>query len=331
MIVKSFELKKISKNTKIFLIYGENEGLKKEIRTEITKQFQGKEVNYDENEIIKNFEEFANLIKNHSLFDDKKIITVNRCSEKISDIIFKIIDHKIDDVIIINSGILEKKSKLRNFFEKSKEFVIIPTYKDEYQSLIRIARDFFFKNNINISQETINLLVSRCNGDRGYLKLELNKISNYITDKRSVSLKEIYTLTNLSENYAATELVDSSLAKNFQKTCSILNESNYSQEDAFLILRIFLHKSKRILTILDKINDGKNIDSAIQEHKPAIFWKDKPIIKKQIELWNYDKIQEIISKINSLEIMIKKNSSLSIILLKDFIYEIINIKPNNSF
>ena len=331
MIVKSFELKKISKNSKIFLIYGENEGLKKEIRTEITKQFQGKEVNYDENEIIKNFEEFANLIKNHSLFDDKKIITVNRCSEKISDIIFKIIDHKIDDVIIINSGILEKKSKLRNFFEKSNEFVIIPTYKDEYLSLMRIARDFFFQKKINISQETINLLVSRCNGDRGYLKLELDKISNYMVDKKSISLKEIFTLTNLSENYTAAELVDSSLAKNFQKTCSILNESNYSKEDTFLILRIFLQKSKRILSILDKMNDGKNLDSAIQEHKPPIFWKDKPIVKQQIQLWTCGKIQKIISKINSLEIMIKKNNSLSIILLKDFIYEVVNIRTNNSF
>jgi len=331
MIVKSFELKKVSLDNKIFLIYGENDGLKKEIRTEISKQFQGKEVNYDENEIIKNFDEFANLIKNHSLFDDKKIITINRCTEKISEIIFKIINYKIDDVIIIETGILEKKSKLRSFFEKSKEFVIIPTYKDEYQSLVRIARDFFLKNKINISQETINLLVSRCNGDRGYLKLELNKISNYITDKKNISLKEIYTLTNLSENYTAAELVDSSLAKNFQKTCSILDEGNYSQEDAFLILRIFLQKSKRILSILDKINDGKNIDNAIQEHRPPIFWKDKPIIKKQIQLWKYDKIQEIISKINSLEIMIKKNNSLSIILLKDFIYEIVNIRPNNSF
>ncbi len=331
MIVKSFEIKKISLDSKIFLIYGENDGLKKEIRTEITKQFQGKVVNYDEGDIVKNFEEFTNLIKNHSLFEDKKIITINRCTEKISEIIFEIIDHNVDDVIFINSGILEKKSKLRIFFEKSNEFVIIPTYKDEHISLIRITRDFFLKNKISISQETVNLLVNRCNGDRGYLRLELDKIYNYLLDKKSISLKEIYTLTNLSENYTAAEIVDSSLAKNFQKTCSILNESNYSQEDAFLILRIFLQKCKRILSILDMMNAGKNLDSAIQEHKPPIFWKDKPIIKQQIQLWTYEKIQKIISQINSLEVMIKKNNSLSIILLKDFIYEVINIRPNNSF
>ncbi len=331
MIIKFFELKKINKDNKIFLIYGDNDGLKKEIRDEITKQFQGKEINYDESEIFKNFNEFLNLIKNHSLFDDKKIITIRRSTEKILEIILGITDNKVADVIIIDTGILEKKSKLRNFFEKSKEFVIIPTYKDDYQSLLRIARDFFLKKKINISQETINLLVSRCNGDRGYLKLELSKISNYLIGRKNISLKEIYTLTNLSENYTATELVDSSLGKNYEKTCRILNESYYSQEDTFLILRIFLQKSKRILSMLETINNGKNIDIAIQEHKPPIFWKDKPIIKHQIQLWRYDNVQLIISKINSLEIMIKKNNSLGMILLKDFIYDVINIKPNNSF
>ena len=331
MIIKFFELKKINKDNKIFLIYGDNDGLKKEIRDEITKQFQGKEINYDESEIFKNFNEFLNLIKNHSLFDDKKIITIRRSTEKILEIILGITDNKVADVIIIDTGILEKKSKLRNFFEKSKEFVIIPTYKDDYQSLLGIARDFFLKKKINISQETINLLVSRCNGDRGYLKLELSKISNYLIGRKNISLKEIYTLTNLSENYTATELVDSSLGKNYEKTCRILNESYYSQEDTFLILRIFLQKSKRILSMLETINNGKNIDIAIQEHKPPIFWKDKPIIKHQIQLWRYDNVQLIISKINSLEIMIKKNNSLGMILLKDFIYDVINIKPNNSF
>ena len=331
MIIKFFELKKINKDNKIFLIYGDNDGLKKEIRDEITKQFQGKEINYDESEIFKNFNEFLNLIKNHSLFDDKKIITIRRSTEKILEVILGITDNKVADVIIIDTGILEKKSKLRNFFEKSKEFVIIPTYKDDYQSLLGIARDFFLKKKINISQETINLLVSRCNGDRGYLKLELSKISNYLIGRKNISLKEIYTLTNLSENYTATELVDSSLGKNYEKTCRILNESYYSQEDTFLILRIFLQKSKRILSMLETINNGKNIDIAIQEHKPPIFWKDKPIIKHQIQLWRYDNVQLIISKINSLEIMIKKNNSLGIILLKDFIYDVINIKPNNSF
>ena len=331
MIIKSYELKKISNKNNVILIYGENEGLKKEISTKIKNQFSGKEINYEENDVLKNLDEFRNLIKNHSLFDDKKVITIRRCTEKIYQIIFEIVDYNMEDLIIIDCGTLDKRSKLRNFFEKSKKAVIIPTYKDDYQSLINISRDFFSQNKISISQETLSLLVSRCNGDRGYLKLELEKISNYMTEKKNISLEEIYKLTNLYENYSATELVDSSLLKNAKKTCNILNESNYSQDDTFLIIRILLQKSKRILSLINEINTGKNIDNALQEHRPPIFWKDKPVLKQQIKMWNYDKIKDLISKINSLEILIKKNNSLSVILLKDFIYEIMDKEANNSF
>ena len=331
MIIKSYELKKISNKNNIILIYGENEGLKKEISTKIKNQFSGKEINYEENDVLKNLDEFRNLIKNHSLFDDKKVVTIRRCTEKIYQIIFEIVDYNMEDLIIIDCGTLDKRSKLRNFFEKSKKAVIIPTYKDDYQSLINISRDFFSQNKISISQETLSLLVSRCNGDRGFLKLELEKISNYMTEKKNISLEEIYKLTNLYENYSATELVDSSLLKNVKKTRNILNESNYSQDDTFLIIRILLQKSKRILSLINEINTGKNIDNALQEHRPPIFWKDKPVLKQQIKMWNYDRIKDLISKINSLEILIKKNNSLSVILLKDFIYEIMDKKANNSF
>ena len=56
---------------------------------------------------------------------------------------FRIMRKIKDDLIIINCGILEKKSKLRNLFEKSKNAVIIPTYKDNSQSLINIAKKIF--------------------------------------------------------------------------------------------------------------------------------------------------------------------------------------------
>ena len=149
---------------------------------------------------------------------------------------------------------------------------------------------FFLERKISISFETLSLLVNRCSGDRGYLKQELDKISNYLNNKKSISLKEIATLTNLSENYAASELVDASLCKNVKKTQEILNENRYSQEDSFLILRIFLNKNKKILNLKEIINNEKDIEKVISACKPPIFWKDKPVIKKQLQLWSYEAI-----------------------------------------
>ena len=250
MIIKSFEIDKnnISK-FKLFVIYGENEGLKKEIISKIKKKYVGKEIMYEEEQILKNKDAFFSEIKNKSLFEEKKIFIVERCSEKISETVVEIEQNYLDDLIILNCGILEKKSKLRNFIEKSDFAAIIPTYKDNSQSLINIAKDFFLKKKFSVSYETLNLLVNRCNGDRGYLKNELEKISNYLFDKKVLSMKEISTLTNLAENYSASELVDASLSKNLKKTQEILNENNYAHEDTFFILRVFLQKAKKILNL----------------------------------------------------------------------------------
>ena len=146
MIIKSFEIDKsnISK-FKLFVVYGENEGLKKEIISKIKEKYVGKEMMYEEEQILKNKDAFFSEIKNKSLFEEKKILIVERCSEKISETVLELEQNYLDDLIILNCGILEKKSKLRNFIEKSDFAAIIPTYKDNSQSLINICKDFFLK------------------------------------------------------------------------------------------------------------------------------------------------------------------------------------------
>ena len=218
MIIKSFELdRKDFSKFKLFVIYGENEGLKKEIISKIKKNHNNKEIIYEEEQILKNKDIFFSEIKNKSLFEGNKTFIVERCSGKISETIIDLDQNYLDDIIILNCGILDKKSKLRNFFEKSDNAIIIPTYKDNSQSLLNIAKDFFLKKKISISYETLNLLINRCNGDRGYLKNELEKVSSYLYGKKVLSMKEISTLTNLAENYSATELVDATLSKNSKK------------------------------------------------------------------------------------------------------------------
>ena len=326
MIVKSFEIskKKFDKQN-FFLIYGENEGLKKEIIQNLKKNFSWNVENYDETQIILNKELFYEKIFNQSLFEKEKIVVVNRCSEKIYEVIENILEKKIlDTKIIFNANILEKKSKLRNLFEKDEKLIIIPTYKDTSISLLEIARKFFYNYKISISQEAINLLVSRCNGDRGYLRTEIDKILIYMHGKNNINLEEIYKLTNLSENFSINELVDTSLSKNFQKTSEIINESNYKLEDGIIILRTYLQRAKRLLNIYEKQNNSTNWDSLINDHKPPIFWKDKPIIKKQLENWSKSKIKDLIDNINKTEIYLKKSSSASLLLVFNLIYEASN-------
>ena len=326
MIIKTFELalKKFDRQN-YFLVYGENEGLKNEVIKNLKKNLDGNSENYDESQILTDKEFFYEKIFNQSLFEKEKILVVSRCSEKIYEVIENILEKNISDTkIILNANVLEKKSKLRNLFEKSKNLIIIPTYRDTSQGLLEIAKKFFNNYKISISQEAINLLVSRCNGDRGHLKSELDKVLIYMHGKKNISLEEIYKLTNLSENFSINELVDSSLSKNYQKTSEIINESNYKLDDGMIILRTFLQRAKRLLNIYEKQDNNVNFDSLINDYKPPIFWKDKPIVKKQLENWSKSKIKDLINNINKTEAYLKKNSSISLMLVFNFIYETSN-------
>ena len=323
MIIKTFEIAKNKFDKQnFFLVYGENEGLKNEVVENLKKNFNGNIENYDESQILADKVFFYEKIFNQSLFEKEKILVVNRCSEKIYEVVENILEKGISDTkIILKANILEKKSKLRSLFEKDKNLIIVPTYKDTSLGLLEIARKFFYNYKISISQEAINLLVSRCNGDRGHLKSELDKVLIYMHDKKNINLEEIYKLTNLSENFSINELVDNSLSKNYQKTSEIISESNYKLEDGMIILRTFLQRAKRLLNIYEKQDNNVNFDSLINDYKPPIFWKDKPIVKKQLENWSKSKIKDLINNINKTETYLKKNSSIGLMLVFNFIYE----------
>ena len=324
MIIKSFELEKIDLNNKqFFLLYGENQGYKNEtIEKKFKNNYSSNTYNYDESDILNNKTNFFNDILSKSFFENEKLIIVNRVSDKLIDIIEEIIEKKIVDLtIVLNANILEKKSKLRSFFEKNKETICVPFYADNNQTLMGIVNNFFRKNKIAISQQAINLIVERCRGDRQNLNNELQKVENFMKNKKKIEIDDLLKLTNLAENYNVSELIDNCLAKNKKRTTNILNENNYSLEDCIFIIKTFLIKSKRLLKLSQQTIEKKNIDDAISSFKPPIFWKDKEIIKQQVRNWSYNNIEDLIFKINEIELLIKKNSNNSINILYDFIIE----------
>ena len=199
MIIKTFELQKLSSiKLNIFLLYGDNEGFKNEIiKDYFVKNYKNLIERYEEIEILNNYENFLSGLMNKSFFENKKLIIVSRTSEKIIKLVEEILNKNIDDItVILNSNKLEKKSKLRAFFEKEKQVVCIPFYSDDFKTMNLIANSFFKKNKISISQETINLIIDRCSGDRQNLNNELDKISFFIKGKKKISSKEIIKLTN---------------------------------------------------------------------------------------------------------------------------------------
>ena len=206
------------------------------------------------------------------------------------------------------------------FIEKVKT-ICVPFYEDNNQTLSTMVNAFFKEKKIPISRELINLITNRSRGDRQNLNNELNKIESYIEGKSNVSSRDIMRLTNLAENYDVSELIDSCLSKNKNKTIRILNENNYSLEDCIIIIRSFLIKSKRLFKLCKEMKDKRNIDLVISNFKPPIFWKDKEVVKQQVQNWSYENVEKLIYEINEIELLIKKYSNNSINILLNFIIE----------
>lgn len=322
MIIKAYEHQKIKENKEnIFLFYGENEGYKNHVIKDVfIANFKGNIERFDENEIFNNFESFISSLINKSFFEESKLILVSRVSEKITKLVDEVLERKIKDItFILNAGNLEKKSKVRKIFEKEKNLICVPFYKDDNRTLMQIANNFFRNNKIPISQEIVNLIVERSSGDRVNLNNELNKISLFILNKEKITIDEVIKLTNLAENYSISELADNCLSKNIKKINKIFNENVFSVDDCILIVRTLLSKSKRLLEIKKINSTNKNLEQIISNYKPPIFWKDKEIVKSQALKWSLADTEKLIYKIHNIELTVKKNYYSSLNIVSDFI------------
>ena len=322
MIIKNYELEKKKLDQNIYLLYGDNDGHKEEIISNILQKLKFKKFTYFEKDILNDKENFFNLLFSKSFFESEKIILVKDVSDKMFDVINDIKRKSLEGVILIlETNVLEKKSKIRNLFEKEKDLICVPFYPDEFRNLNYIAQNFLKNKNLKISQESINLIIERSNGSRNHLKKELEKIYNYALNKKEIGFSEILKLTNLGKNYNISELVEMCLVKNHNKLSKIINENNFSNDDTILIIRTFLLKAKRLLKLSKNLEKEKSLEKVISNHKPPIFWKDKEIVKQQLKLWKKESLKKLIYEVNLTELQIKKNINLSLNILLNFIFK----------
>ena len=330
MIIKNYEIKKQSlQKYNFFLLYGKNEGLKKKITEELIDVKTNVKI-YEEKEVIDNQNEFIENLNSGSLFEKKRNFVIKRTTDKILSIFNEIRNINDSDIkIIFDSDNLEKKSKLRNIFEKDKGLICVPFYPDTEQTLTSLTLNFFKEKKISVSQNLINIIVSKCSNDRIILFNELSKIESFLKNQKKIDLSNILKLINLTENISIQNLVDNCLTQNEKKTIFILNENNFNKDDSIIIIRYLLNKCKKLTILVKEYEKNKNIDLTISSARPPIFWKEKDIIKNQIQLWNLKDLKKLMYQINEIELQIKKNISNSLNLVNDFILKISNYKINN--
>ena len=269
------------------------------------------------------------MVYTGSLFSSKKIITIYAATDKIIKKISDIYNKYPEEVfLIIFSEILEKRSKLRNFFEKKDKTICVPCYLDSEKDLEIIAKSELKKNNILLSQETINLLIEKSNFDRNSLRNEIEKIHSYSLNKKKLELNDIKSLINFSGDYKSDIFVNECLCGNIKQYTKIISELYVNTVNQILLLRILSNKIQRLLKIKAEVSKSNNLDNLINSTKPPIFWKEKPLVKKQLSIWSLNDLKKMIGDINNTELLCKKKPHISKIIFFNFFSQICK-KANN--
>ena len=324
MIIKSYDLKKNLLKYNFFLLYGENEGLKKDIKEIITTTLKNEDTNIEilslyENNITDNEENFFNSIFSGSLFSSKKIIIVNSGTDKIIKLVKDIVEEFPKNIfLIIFSDMLEKKSKLRNLFETNINTLCIPCYLDTDRDLKTIVEIELKKNNITASMETINLLIEKSNNDRDNLKNEIEKIKLFALDKKNLEIDDIKSIINFSGHYKSDNLINECLCGNILQYKKILSELYIDTVNYIFLLRILSKKIQRLINMKKLESNDNSLDNLLNAFKPPIFWKEKPMVRKQLTIWNTSELKTAIREINDTELLCKKNPQISKIVFFHF-------------
>ena len=332
MILKSFLIERniqLLEKYNIALIYGENEGIKASLKKNIKNSSKGVEtITIFQDEIIKNNEILIKELSNPSLFSSKKIIFLHEITDKIYKQIIDCLDLTNEDLkIFIFSPILDKKSKIRNFFEKSKKLAIIPCYQDTERNLI-IYLNTELRDFKGASHEIINLIISNSNSDRRIIDNELIKIKSFFTNK-IIETSQLLELLNIKLSRDFDEIRDASLLGYKKKVNLLLGQVQFQTEDYIFYLN---NLSRRVAKLheIKRINEDTNdIELALDMLKSKVFWKDKPVYIEQLKKWSLIELSKTLTEIGKVELMMKKNSMIrSDVLIKDLLINVCNRAAN---
>ncbi len=309
-------------NCKLFLFYGENQGLKKEFKEKLRNQDKNQEtLNLFQDEIIKNKNILVNEVNNKSLFNEKKIIFINHANDKILNVIEEIIENIQDERVYLFSDILDKKSKLRSYFEKSKSCGISACYQDNEITIRKIIMKKLSAYH-GLTSQIINLIIRNTGLDRNKINNEIDKIISCFKDKK-IDPDKIDLLLNIRTSDDFNLLKDQALNGNKINTNRLLADTVFETEDNIYYLHSINQRINKLNEIENMKKENSNIESLISSLKPPVFWKDKPMLIEQARKWNKNKIQVALKKTYSAEIEIKSNSSIrKDLLIKNLIIEL---------
>lgn len=305
MIIKENQLtsrfNKVDENYRPILLFGPNEGLIRDNLNKITLLFKGntEEIRFTGKYINEQPFIFLDEIQTISMFNEKKIIIIEQPLDKNIELFeSSFVDIPKDMLIIVIANNLTKSSKVRKFFENSKEYLSCANYDDDIKTNSQQIYELEKKISKAFDKDIKNYLSQNLSSDRMISKNEIDKIILFYTDtNEEPSLEKIQSIFNNSNDLGLNKIPQLVFSGNPKDVSIFLNKIFAEGINSISIIRTMLTYVQRIEAtqiVLKKTND---FDIAIKKLKPPVFWKDKELFKLHCKKWP---INETVSNFNLL-------------------------------
>ncbi len=323
MIYKSYLVEENIENLKnnISLFYGENIGLINHFKDKIKVVNKSKKIlRFNQEDILKNNNIILNEIKNISLFDDTKIIFIDNVNDRILKTIQEIEQDIDKNKVYLFAEILEKKSKIRSYFESTKNLDLIPCYSDNEINIKKMIINNL-KDYSGVNPKLINTIIENNGLDRIKVNNELNKIKTFFINKKiEIKLIEKLLNTKVEENF--NSIKDTVIKGNKRITNKLLASTVFDKDKIPLYINIINQRLNKLKEVIE-LSNKRNLEQTVNEIKPPIFWKDKPVVLEQVKSWTSNKLSVALKKTYELEIKIKSNAEINKdILIKKLLLDI---------
>ena len=298
------------------LVYGTDNGLVRERTNHIVSLFSSdpsdpfNTVEITKEKLAKDNSHLLDEVLAISFNGERRVIHVREANDDITNSVSAVLeDESANDpmagFLLIDAGNLSPRSSLRILFERSEQFAALPCYPDNEKNLEFLVLDMIKEDGKSIENSALKLVISLLGSDRQINRTEIEKLVLFAGS--STLITEEMFLVSLGDNSErSSEAAVIAAANGDYKNLSLHLEKVWADGvEPISVIRHAQRHFQRLHFVLVQLKSGVEIDRALKQLKPPLFWRVSRPFRSQLEFFSLSAIQSCLVKLTDAELAAK--------------------------
>lgn len=323
-----------SKNpSKFCLIYGPDFWINNDYINIICKNFSMQNpdievMRFNDDDINNDFAKFESCVRSASLFGGSNLALVKIYNDSIASKISALINDYDSDINSFSGGVyiigngITNKSKIAQIFEKSNNAWSLRTFPPTRLDLIKIVQKKAAIENVNIDKAAIDALLNHNSNEAGLLISQIENLALYVDKGGTIDEDAVFALNIESKEGALDELINHAFTGNLKNTIKTSFLTFRSNINPIQALNTIMRRIELLNIMLIDIKNGRSPDEIVKDRKFNIFWKEQDNFKKQLSIWKFNNLQNILSHAVKADKLCKTRGSLQIEIVERLLMNI---------